>query len=74
MKSQFLLSVREFMQTRYYAKKTIEAYLHWITRYIHFHNKKHPSLMGDKEVEEFLTYLAVQGNPAEWPQRLNHWP
>ncbi|ENY2597061.1 site-specific integrase, partial [Vibrio cholerae] len=55
MKSQFLLSVREFMQTRYYAKKTIEAYLHWITRYIHFHNKKHPNLMGDKEVEEFLT-------------------
>ncbi|QJY41255.1 hypothetical protein HND97_16155 [Vibrio cholerae] len=27
------------MQTRYYAKKTIEAYLHWITCYIHFHNK-----------------------------------
>ncbi|EJL6278657.1 integron integrase IntIA [Vibrio cholerae] len=70
MKSQFLLSVREFMQTRYYAKKTIEAYLHWITRYIHFHNKKHPSLMGDKEVEEFLTYLAVQGKVATKTQSL----
>jgi len=70
MKSQFLLSVREFMQTRYYAKKTIEAYLHWITRYIHFHNKKHPSLMGDQEVEEFLTYLAVQGKVATKTQSL----
>ncbi|WP_196333907.1 phage integrase N-terminal SAM-like domain-containing protein, partial [Vibrio harveyi] len=37
MKSQFLLSVKEHMISRHYAKKTIEAYLFWIKRYIHFH-------------------------------------
>lgn len=70
MKSQFLLSIREFMLTRYYAKKTIEAYLHWIVRYIHFHNKKHPSLLGDKDVEEFLTHLAVTCKVATKTQSL----
>lgn len=70
MKSQFLLSISEHMQTRFYAKKTIEAYLHWIARYICFHNKKHPSLMGDKEVELFLTHLAVNANVAAKTQSL----
>ena len=59
MKSQFLLSIKEYMQTRHYANKTIEAYLHWITKYIIFHNKVHPNKMGPSEVEIFLTHLAV---------------
>ncbi|OQY26145.1 MAG: hypothetical protein B6I38_11760, partial [Anaerolineaceae bacterium 4572_5.1] len=25
-----------------------------------FHNKKHPNTMGEKEIEEFLTHLAVE--------------
>ncbi|MBF4269264.1 integron integrase, partial [Vibrio anguillarum] len=41
MKSQFILSIKEYMQARHYAKKTIEAYLHWITRFIYFNNKTH---------------------------------
>ncbi|WP_366934056.1 MULTISPECIES: site-specific integrase [unclassified Nostoc] len=33
-------------------------------RYILFHNKRHPKDMGSKEIEEFLTHLAVNENVA----------
>ena len=32
----------------------------WIRRYILFHRKRHPKEMGEKEISEFLTYLAVE--------------
>lgn len=70
MKSQFILSIKEYMQARHYAKKTIEAYLHWITRFIYFNNKTHPMRMGSKEVEMFLTDLAVNGKVAAKTQAL----
>ncbi|MDA0148870.1 integron integrase [Vibrio sp. LaRot3] len=59
MKSQFLLSLKEYMQSRHYANKTIEAYLIWISRYIRFHDLQHPSKLDTKHVEEFLSDLAV---------------
>ncbi len=58
MKSQFLLSVKEFMFSRYYAKKTVEAYITWIKRFIIFHDMQHPSKLGSEEVVTFLTHLA----------------
>ncbi|MCG3728907.1 integron integrase [Vibrio cincinnatiensis] len=70
MKSQFLLSIKEYMQTRHYANKTIEAYLHWITKYIVFHKKVHPNKMGSHEVEIFLTHLAVDKKVATKTQAL----
>ncbi|XQW85655.1 integron integrase [Thalassotalea piscium] len=57
-KSPFLASIREFCRAKHYALKTEKAYLHWIKRYINFHHKKHPVNMAEKEVEQFLTYLA----------------
>jgi integron integrase len=32
----------------------------WIRRYILFHHKRHPREMGAKEIEAFLTHLAIQ--------------
>ncbi|WP_394151359.1 integron integrase [Vibrio maritimus] len=64
MKSPFLSYIREFMQARHYAKKTIEAYLSWILQYIVYHNKRHPSEMGTREVEEFLSHLVTDRNLA----------
>lgn len=40
--------------------RTEKTYLHWIRRYIRFHDRKHPREMGAAEVEDFLTALAVQ--------------
>jgi len=39
--------------------RTEEAYHDWSRRYILFHGKRHPSEMGAKEIDEFLTHLAV---------------
>jgi integron integrase len=39
---------------------TERTYIHWIKHYIFFHNKKHPIEMGKEEIEQFLTFLAVQ--------------
>lgn len=58
------------MRVRHYANKTIEAYLHWITRYIVFHKKVHPNRMGSSEVEIFLTHLAVDKKVATKTQAL----
>jgi integron integrase len=50
---------RDKMRTRHFAYRTEQAYLYWIRRYVNFHNRKHPREMGSREVEAFLTYLAV---------------
>src|SRR5262249_48232105 len=41
-------------------RRTEEAYLGWIRRFIVFHRKRHPSDMGQEEVAAFLSYLAVK--------------
>jgi integron integrase len=56
-KSPFLLSIIEHMRNLRYAKRTIESYIHWIKYFINYSNKTHPALMGDYEVERFLSYL-----------------
>jgi integron integrase len=50
---------REKMRTRHLAYRTEQAYLQWIRRYIAFHKRRHPRELGAAEVEQFLTYLAV---------------
>ena len=52
--------VRDAVRTRHYSRRTEEAYVHWIRRYIIFHKKAHPSTMGAPEISAFLTWLAVQ--------------
>jgi hypothetical protein len=52
--------VRAAIRMRHYSRRTEEAYTHWIRRYIVFHGKKHPSVMGTGEISAFLTWLAVR--------------
>ena len=35
--------VREGLRTRHYSRRTEKAYVHWIKRYIFFHDKRHPA-------------------------------
>ncbi|MFZ2491379.1 MAG: integron integrase [Thermoanaerobaculia bacterium] len=51
--------VREAIRTRHYSRRTEDAYVQWIRRYILFHHKTHPAAMGADEVNAFLTNLAV---------------
>lgn len=68
--SPFLASIFEYMVTRHYAKKTIESYIYWIRMFIRFHQNQHPSDMGDKEVEQFLSFIANQRTVAAKTQAL----
>jgi integron integrase len=57
--SQLLDEVRNTLRVHHYAVKTEKAYVQWVKRFILFHLKRHPLDMGKVEVEQFLTWLAV---------------
>jgi integrase len=56
--------VRDACRARHLSRRTEQAYVAWIRRYILFHDKRHPSEMGAPEVTKFLTALAVDGQVA----------
>src|SRR2546422_454694 len=56
--------VRAAIRARHYSRRTEEAYVAWIRRYIFFHAKRHPAEMGAPEVTRFLTSLAMDGHVA----------
>ncbi len=58
--SKLLDEVRNTLRVHHYAMKTEQSYVQWIKRFILFHKKRHPMEMGKLEVEEFLTWLAVE--------------
>jgi integron integrase len=62
--------VRERLRALHYSLRTEQTYVHWIKRFIHFHGKRHPRLMGSPEVEAFLSHLAVEGRVAASTQNL----
>ena len=51
--------VRQAIRVRHYSRRTEEAYVTWIRRFIVFHGKRHPSEVGAADISEFLTALAV---------------
>src|ERR1043165_4099030 len=56
---KLLDQVRQVLRVKHYSPRTENCYVQWIRRYILFHGKKHPREMGAREVEAFLTELAV---------------
>jgi hypothetical protein len=58
---KLLDQVRYVIRAKHYSIRTEESYIQWIKRFILFHNKRHPEEMGEKEISQYLTYLAVQG-------------
>lgn len=61
---RLLDQVREVIRLKHYSLRTEQAYIHWIKRFILFHDKRHPRKMGSDEITRFLTALAVQRNVA----------
>ena len=59
-KPKLLDQARQAIRTRHYSDKTEKAYVHWIKRYISFHNKRHPAEMSEKEIAQFLSSLASE--------------
>src|SRR4029077_20078961 len=59
-KPKLLDQVREAIRMRHYSPKTEESYIHWIRRFIFFHNKRHPAEMRENEIAQFLPSLASE--------------
>jgi len=58
-KKRLLDVVRDKIRFKHYSISTERTYLYWIKYFILFHDKKHPIEMGKVQIEQFLTYLAV---------------
>jgi integron integrase len=61
---RLLEQVRGRIRFKHYSIRTEQSYLDWIRRFIRHFDKRHPKDMGAKEVQEFLTHLAVAGRVA----------
>jgi len=61
-KRRLLDRVREALRARHYSRRTEEAYIAWIRRYIFFHDKG--AEMGAPEITRFLSSLAVDDKVA----------
>ncbi len=61
---RLLDQLRNRLRVKHYSIRTEKAYLDWAKRYIRFHRMRHPADLGPKDVEAFLTHLAVAGNVA----------
>jgi integron integrase len=61
---RLLTLVHEAIRRKYYSRRTDEAYVHWIKRFIYFHGKRHPRELGEAEVTAFLNDLALARNVA----------
>jgi integron integrase len=59
-KPKLLDQLREALRSRHYSRRTEQTYCHWVKRFIYFHNVRHPSEMGEPEINAFLTHLAVK--------------
>lgn len=72
-KPKLLDRARNSLRQRNYSYRTEKSYVNWMKRYILFHNKQHPRELGEPEIEEFLTYLAVKKKvaPSTQNQALN---
>ena len=57
-----LESASHAIRLRHLSRRTEEAYLGWIARFMHFHRGRHPEAMGAAEVSAFLSSLATERN------------
>ena len=64
---KLLDQVRQKMRAGHYAYRTEQAYVQWVKRFILYHAMRHPvgwpEEMGSREIEAFLSNLAVGRGP-----------
>jgi len=47
------------VQARHYSRRTEQAYRHWVSRFLYFHQGRSPAEMAEEDINRFLTHLAV---------------
>jgi integron integrase len=58
-RSKLLDQLRAVLRRKHYSRRTEDAYVAWVLRFIRFHQLRHPRDMGPPELAAFLTHLAV---------------
>ena len=56
--------VVEVLRSRHYSRRTEEAYIHWMRRFLLFHTGAHARQLAETDVNRFMTHLAVRENVA----------
>jgi len=60
-RGRLLADLRRAIRARHYSRRTEQAYVRWVYRFVRYHRSRHPVSMGDGEVAEFLSALADRG-------------
>ncbi len=55
---RLLAQLRQAIRVRHYSRRTEEAYVFWVRRYVRFCGLRHPGELGPMELRVFLTALA----------------
>lgn len=65
--------LRALIRSRNLAYRTEKTYVHWVLRYIRFHQRQHPRELGAPHVDAFLSHLAIarECSPATQKTALN---
>jgi integron integrase len=58
---KLLTQVRQTVRLHHYSRRTEEAYVGWVRRYVRFSGMRHPAELGAEDVRRFLTDLADKG-------------
>jgi integron integrase len=53
-------AVRLELRTRHYSRRTEQAYVAWIRRYVQYCGRRHPRELDEAEVRAYLAHLAVE--------------
>ena len=67
---KLLDQLRLKLRTNHYSYWTEQDYVHWVERFLRYHRDchhgvwRHPRDMGKADVEQYLTWLAVEKNVA----------
>lgn len=51
--------MRRAVRLRHYSRRTEEAYVRWVRRFVRFHGLRHPTELGAAEISKFLSSLAT---------------
>ncbi len=49
----------ELLRTQHYSRRTEQAYVYWIRRFLLFHTDTHPRELAEGDVNRFLTHLVL---------------
>jgi hypothetical protein len=56
--------VRDARRLKHDAHSTEKTCVYWTKRFVLYRNERHPLEMGERKINGFLTYLALEGKVA----------